>query len=96
MNRSVDEANNDYIGSKNLQKALADIQGISEKCTGAFKFQCLVIFEVSIYPKILPIYKIHKKKLLICFHFITNINIRKYILKKYFLSNFYKYYFGCT
>jgi hypothetical protein len=52
MNRSVDEANNDYIGSKNLQKALADIQGISEKCTGAFKFQCLVIFEVSIYPKI--------------------------------------------
>ena len=33
---------------------ISHIQGISEKCTGAFKFGCLILlyFEVSIYPKV--------------------------------------------
>ena len=29
-----------------------EVQGISEKCTGAFKFEYHVIFEVSICPKV--------------------------------------------
>jgi len=69
------------------------IQGVSEKCTGAFKFGCGVIFW-SIYLSksgliSLFIYRIHTKKFHITFNFIANINICKYmlkILKKNFVS----------
>ena len=57
------------------------IQGISEKCTGAFKFGCRII---SVYPKVAAIVVSSiefTKKNILYFNFITNINICKYILK---------------
>ena len=68
------------------------LQGNSEKCTGAFKFRCRIIF-LSIYLSkscrksgliSLSIYRIHNQKIFIlCFNFIKDINICKYILIKY-------------
>ena len=58
------------------------VQGNSEKCTGAFKFGCRMIFwsihlskscRKSLFS--LFIYRIDTKKIILCFNFISNINI---------------------
>ena len=68
---------------------VTNIQGISEKCAGASKFWCCVIFS-SIYLSkscrksgliSLSIHRILTKKIL-CFYFITNMSM--YIYLKYF------------
>ena len=74
-----------------------ELQGISEKCTGAFKFGCRIIFW-SIYLSkscrksgliSLSIYRIHNKKIFIlCFNLINELKICKYILKNIFESFF--------
>ena len=66
-----------------------EIQGNSEKCIGAFKFACCVIFYLSkIWRKSGLISHLSieftKKMFMLCFNFITNINICKYILKNIF------------
>ena len=80
-----------------------NIQGISEKCTGAFKFVCRIIFWSIYLSKVccksglisIAIYRIHKKIFILCFNFITNIEYVN-IYFKIFLSNLYKYHFECT
>ena len=66
------------------------LQGLSEKCTGAFKFGCRVICRSIILSKSchksgfisLSIYRIHKKIFILCFNCITKLNIYKYIYFK--------------
>ena len=66
-----------------IDKLQIFIQGISEKCTGAFKFGCRITFwgiylSESCHKRglfSLFIYRVHKKTNILCFNFLTNINI---------------------
>ena len=79
--------------SESILYIYLQVQGISEKCTEAFKFGCRVIFW-SIYPKVAAkavssVYlSIEFIKKILCFDFITNILVCmcKYILKNIFIS----------
>ena len=62
----------------------------SEKCTGAFKFRCRVIFYLCKSRKSglisHPSIEFPQKIFILFFNFITNINICKIILKNNFIS----------